>query len=403
MNQNLPSALTLTLSPTNLRSVPGEGTVESGNHRRGVWPGLAADGPQPAEDRGFRVELFEQARFRAGRAGSLVDSQTGQLIDYCPYVALGCCSEFLDFCRRTGVNGLLPANRHAALHRTRRCAARRSGERLVARPAPPAAGADAAQVSLARRALGHRPDIARRLWRAGLRRSGGNTSPKRKQRHGTPLRLASALRRVAVGYPTPSRGTIGAWLRAQGQSPRAIERFWSVVLTSALGETVDHASLAAAQQVFRDGFLASRGASDLLLPRLPLREIFHDRLLRWLTDRGVRVHLGTAVRRVEGDAGRADALRAGRRHAKAVRAGRSSPCRGTRCGRCWPTDLMAAMPAMADVERIEPAAITAVHLWFDRPVVPLPHAVLVGRLGQWVFAEDVFPDVSLSPLGEQGG
>ena len=49
-------------------------------------------------------------------------------------------------------------------------------------------------------------------------------------------------------------------------------------------------------------------------------------------------------------------------------------------------ELLAAIPAIADVERIEPAAITAVHLWFDRPITPLPHAVLVGRLGQWMFA-----------------
>ena len=161
-----------------------------------------------------------------------------------------------------------------------------------------------------------------------------------------------------------------------------------MVLTSALGETVDHASLAAAQQVFRDGFLASRGASDLLLPRLPLREIFHDRLLRWLTDRGVRVHLGTAVRRVEGDAGRADAL--------VLADGTRKPFERVIVAVPWhevrpllAAGLMAAMPALADVERIEPAAITAVHLWFDRPVVPLPHAVLVGRLGQWVFADGV--------------
>ena len=52
-------------------------------------------------------------------------------------------------------------------------------------------------------------------------------------------------------------------------------------------------------------------------------------------------------------------------------------------------NLLAAMPALADVERIEPAAITAVHLWFDRPITPLPHAVLVGRLSQWVFVEAV--------------
>jgi uncharacterized protein with NAD-binding domain and iron-sulfur cluster len=29
--------------------------------------------------------------------------------------------------------------------------------------------------------------------------------------------------------------------------------------------------------------------------------------------------------------------------------------------------------------------IIAVHLWFDRPITPLPHAVLVGKLSQWIF------------------
>jgi uncharacterized protein with NAD-binding domain and iron-sulfur cluster len=29
--------------------------------------------------------------------------------------------------------------------------------------------------------------------------------------------------------------------------------------------------------------------------------------------------------------------------------------------------------------------ITAVHLWFDRQIFDLPHAVLVGRVSQWVF------------------
>ena len=48
-------------------------------------------------------------------------------------------------------------------------------------------------------------------------------------------------------------------------------------------------------------------------------------------------------------------------------------------------NLLTAIPSLAGVERIEPAAITAVHLWFDRPLTALPHAVLVGRLGQWAF------------------
>jgi uncharacterized protein with NAD-binding domain and iron-sulfur cluster len=37
------------------------------------------------------------------------------------------------------------------------------------------------------------------------------------------------------------------------------------------------------------------------------------------------------------------------------------------------------------VSRLESAPITSVHLWFDRPITALPHAVFVGRLSQWMF------------------
>ncbi len=50
-------------------------------------------------------------------------------------------------------------------------------------------------------------------------------------------------------------------------------------------------------------------------------------------------------------------------------------------------NLLSQIPSLANVERIEPAAITAIHLWFDRPITQLPHAVLVGHLSQWLFAK----------------
>ena len=37
-------------------------------------------------------------------------------------------------------------------------------------------------------------------------------------------------------------------------------------------------------------------------------------------------------------------------------------------------------PWLAAPTQFESAPITGVHLWFDRPIMPLPHAVLVGRL-----------------------
>jgi squalene-associated FAD-dependent desaturase len=180
--------------------------------------------------------------------------------------------------------------------------------------------------------------------------------------------------------------TVSAWLRREGQSQRAVERFWSVVLVSALGETVDRASLAAARKVFRDGFCASREASQLVLPRRPLSEIFHDRLGKWLTDHGVRVHLDASVQRIDGDSQRVSELVLSDGTRRAFDAAIVAvPWRSVRA--LLAENLLSQMPALAEVERIEPAAITAIHLWFDRPITRLPHAVLVGRLSQWLFAK----------------
>jgi len=185
-------------------------------------------------------------------------------------------------------------------------------------------------------------------------------------------------------------GTIGAWLVQQGQSSAALDQFWSVVLVSALSETLDRASLAAAQKVILDGFLASHEAYELEIPRLSLGEIYDQRLACWLAEHGVRVHLGTAIERIEGTASAATQLvladgqwRAFDHVIVAV------PWR--RITRILSDELRAALPELAGVEAIAPAPITAVHLWFDRPVLPLPHAVLVGRLGQWVFGRE-FPE-----------
>jgi hypothetical protein len=37
-------------------------------------------------------------------------------------------------------------------------------------------------------------------------------------------------------------------------------------------------------------------------------------------------------------------------------------------------------------ERWESGAIASLHLWFDRPITDLPHAVFIGRQIQWLFA-----------------
>ena len=45
-------------------------------------------------------------------------------------------------------------------------------------------------------------------------------------------------------------------------------------------------------------------------------------------------------------------------------------------------------PELRGIDQIETAPISSVHLWYDRMVTELPHAVLVGRVSQWLFARD---------------
>jgi squalene-associated FAD-dependent desaturase len=355
----------------------------------GGLAGLAA--AVDAVERGMRVELFEQSKSLGGRAGSFFDSQIGQWVDYCRHVGMGCCPNLLDFCRRTRIDDCFE----------------RSGKLLFI--GPNGSQHDMTPSGWLPAPLHLLPGLARLTYLSARERWGIVGAMRRLtggrrgkgEGGGDCISYGDVAGRAQAG-PHPSalpkgegtcrgvlpegEGTVGEWLRRQGQSERAIDWFWSVVLVSALGETVDRASLDAARMVFREAFLSSRGASDLLLPRLPLRAIFHERVGKWLRERGVAVYTEMTVRRIEGDPRRARAVvLADGTRSEFDRAIVAVPWRSVRS--LFADDLLAAMPALAGVEQIEPGAITAVHLWFDRPISTVRHAVLVGRLGQWVFVD----------------
>lgn len=319
----------------------------------GGLAGLAA--AVAARREGLAVDLFESRRRLGGRAGSFRDPDCDVLVDHCQHVAMGCCTNLADFCRRTGIADCF--RRHRRLHFF---------------------GPD-----------GRQHDFAGVPWLPpplhllpGLLRLGYLSLGQRLRIGRTMLRLA---RWRPPGGPTHSADeTIGDWLRRQGESPQAIERFWSVVLVSALGETLDRASIAAAQKVFVDGFLANRRAYEVEIPDVPLSEIYDRRLADWLAQSGVRVHLGCRVRVIEGDAARAEAvLLADDSRVPADFVVAAVPWRTA--AELFPAAMRATLPGLESAAEIPAAPITAVHLWFDRPIMPLEHAVLVSRLSQWVF------------------
>jgi len=56
-----------------------------------------------------------------------------------------------------------------------------------------------------------------------------------------------------------------------------------------------------------------------------------------------------------------------------------------RVGQVLAPELARPAVDLTQLARIESAPITAVHLWFERAVTTLPHAILIDRLSQWIF------------------
>ena len=71
------------------------------------------------------------------------------------------------------------------------------------------------------------------------------------------------------------------WLLRHRQTPRTIDRFWGLVLVSALNESVDRIGLRYARKVFVDGFLRHRRGFEVELPTVPLGRLYGDELQSW--------------------------------------------------------------------------------------------------------------------------
>lgn len=301
--------------------------------------------------KGLPIELYEGRRRLGGRATSFYDSASGEWIDHCQHVGMGCCTNLTDFCRRAGLAQYF--RRGKVLHffgPAGRCH-RLSASRWLPAPVHLAPGL----LKLGYLSFGERISVAR------------------------------AMLRLAWKHPDDDDSTtIGQWLVRQGQSRRAIELFWSVVLVSALGEELDRASLAYARKVFVDGFLAARTAYEIDVPCVPLGELYGERLQAWLEQNGVTLLLGTEVRRIEGDTSGVSHIELADGSHRAVAAAVAAVT-WKRVRALFDESLLRHLPELSRVDEIESAPITGVHLWFDREITPLAHAVLVGRLSQWIF------------------
>jgi squalene-associated FAD-dependent desaturase len=174
------------------------------------------------------------------------------------------------------------------------------------------------------------------------------------------------------------------WLQRHGQTPGAIDRFWGVVLTSALNESPDRVGLRYARKVFVDGFMSHPRGFEVELPTVPLDRLYGRELHGWFEQHAVRILLNHAVRKIQVCDGRLKGLEL-RDGARIDADWYVAAVPFHRLLDLLPPEVIDAYPPFAGLRRLETSPITSVHLWYDAPITALPHVVLIDCVGQWLF------------------
>ena len=293
---------------------------------------------------GFRVTLFERRPYLGGRASSYEHPGTGEVVDNCQHVLFGSCTNLLAFYKTIGIESKIrwfdrmtfiePGGRQSQLEPT-------------FLPAP----------------LHLTPSFV------GLKFL--NARDK--------LSLARGLMSLILTVPKDDGSSFQDWLTRHHQTPNAIELFWKPILVSALSEDMDRIAVPYAAQVVRES-MKSPEARRMGIPQVPLTELYnaardyissHDGQVRFRasvqsfapTSSGVRIKLQDSEEDFDYGvlAVPFDSL-----------------------SKLLP-EAAAASELREDLTHFETAPITGVHLWFDRRITDLPHAVLLDRTIQWMF------------------
>jgi squalene-associated FAD-dependent desaturase len=294
---------------------------------------------------GFRVTLFERRPYLGGRASSYQHPGTGEVVDNCQHVLLGCCTNLIQFYERLGVESKI-----------------RWYDRLTF--LEPGGRASTIEPSKLPAPLHNAP--------AFLRAACLDLSDK--------LAIGMAMAALAPAMPRDDGETFLTWLRRHAQTKAAIERFWKPVLVSALNEELDRMSVPYAAQVVRESLLKSAAAGRMGVPTVPLSELYSV-AGDYIAARGGEVRLRSIV---ESFLTEPDQVRL--------------QLSGEESGFDFvifavPFDVLsrilpqtsAAKPLQRDLARFRTSPITGIHLWFDRQITDLDHAVLLDRTIQWMF------------------
>ena len=299
---------------------------------------------------GLEVHLLEKRPHLGGRATSYT-LPDGSEVDNCQHVTLGCCTNLADFYRRSGAGAKIRFY-------DRLYFVDREGRRstIKASNLPPPLHMAFSFLFFGALNFADKRSIARAML--AIARSGGQP-------------------------PGIESISMLEWLRRMKQTPAAIERFWRVVLVSALDEELARTDARYGIDVFWKAFLGSRGGYRIGIPSVPLADLYEG-CRESIARRGGPVRLRCGVREIR--------LRDGRFAGAVLEDG--SEVSADACVVAVPHNvLLGLLPKemgepggpLDGLRNIQTSPITGIHLWFDRAVMREPFLTLLDHTTQWVF------------------
>lgn len=304
---------------------------------------------------GLRVQLVERRGYLGGRASSYLHPGLNEVIDNCQHVLFGCCTNLLGFYHRVGV-----ADR---IHWTSEMTMIEPGGRRSPLGSSKLAGIElpAPLHGLPKLLSAHAFSLADKLALA---------------------RAFSALMRPV---PANSRESLDTWLKRNGQTRGAIERFWRLVIASALNADLDSIAMPYAAKVIRELFMNSAFAGSMGMSTVPLSQLYAGVTPLVEASDGC-VHLNTFTEGAEWDEAAAQwRLRTRSGEIVSDYLVFALPFEAT-------AQLLKSMPGATGkpdlerkIEHQEHWPICSVHLWFDREITELEHAVLLDREIHWLY------------------
>ena len=319
-------------------------------------------------EHGARVLVVEARPGLGGRATSFRDPHTGERVDNGQHILMGCYTGTLAFLDRIGA-----ADRVKWQSGLRVPMIDRSGHRSeLALPALPSPLHFVAGV-LAWDALTLKEKLSVLKIGSMLRSSGPAPSASAKA-----MADKSALRRDTPGHAQSVR----AWLESNGQAPRLCELFWEPLALAALNQSIDQAEASHFVGVLQRVFAPDPLAAALILPAVPLDELYAEPAKHWLEARGSEVRTNAPAKvRIEQD--RVVGVRVREEAIDAAIVISTVPWFAFAQLFDEPPAVLAT--TIDHATRLASLPIVTVNLWFDDTVMDEALIGLPGRNFQWVF------------------